>query len=91
MKIYIPDNCVSGCSETLEISQSLWKEAHIYPVSVILGARRISFQVSESDGKLMATLCSGCSSAIVEVEILPKDPYMPSPTRIPELALTLYV
>lgn len=90
MKIYIPDNCVSGCSETLEISQSLWKEAHIYPVSVILGARRVSFQVSEDGEKITATLCSGCSSAIVEVEILPRDPYMPSPTRIPELILTIY-
>lgn len=89
--IRLPDNSISGCSRDLLVSEALYKK--MLQTSEWIsgdGCCTRGFRIWVDSETKKATLESRCSQEIVDIEILPGPPEEQSPTRIPELILTLY-
>ncbi len=86
--IRIPDNCISG-PQVLRVPEAIYriilKDSWYYGEGCCGG-----FRIHIEPKTMIATLESICSQEEVEVEVIDAPAEEPSPTRIPELVLTLY-
>jgi hypothetical protein len=86
--IRIPDNCISGAQD-IRVPEAIYriilKDTWYYGGGCCSG-----FRIHIEKETMIATLESRCSQEEVEVEVFDAPAEENSPTRIPELILTIY-